>query len=82
MERYYYLADLLISRHYPVLLSGDVGVGKSTLVEVSIQFMNAFNWHYNLISGQPFISKCNFECATEFYLFPVFLCPALHRTKT
>ena len=34
MERFYYLADLMISRHYPVLLTGDVGVGKSTLMEV------------------------------------------------
>ena len=34
MERFYYLADLMISRHYPVLLTGDVGVGKSALMEV------------------------------------------------
>ena len=35
MERFYCLADLMISRQHPVLFTGDIGVGKSTLVEVS-----------------------------------------------
>ena len=36
MERYYCLADLLISKQHPVLFSGDIGVGKSALVDVII----------------------------------------------
>ena len=35
MERFYCLADLMISRQHPVLLTGDIGVGKSAPVQVS-----------------------------------------------
>ena len=35
LDRYFYLVDLMLSAHQPVLLVGPSGVGKSSLVQVS-----------------------------------------------
>lgn len=35
VEKYTYLIDLMISSHQPVLLAGQPGVGKTTLINVS-----------------------------------------------
>ena len=44
MERFYCLADLMISRQHPVLFTGDVGVGKSALVEVNFSLSCLFRY--------------------------------------
>ena len=43
MDRFNYLADMLLTRHHPVLFVGDPGVGKSALMEVCFQTIRALD---------------------------------------
>ncbi|XP_013416224.1 dynein heavy chain domain-containing protein 1-like, partial [Lingula anatina] len=43
VERYHYLVDLLLSSHYPVLLVGVPGVGKTALIQNIIQQKHPFS---------------------------------------
>lgn len=36
MDRYNYWTDVLLTSGYPVIITGDVGVGKTSLVEVNV----------------------------------------------
>ena len=36
IDRYCFMADLLISSHKPLLITGDPGVGKTSLIEVRL----------------------------------------------
>lgn len=44
VEKYMFLIDLLVNSHQPVLLTGQPGVGKSSLIHVSILTLFHIQW--------------------------------------
>lgn len=57
LERYSFWIELFLNSHKPLLISGDVGIGKSSLIEVFCGTVDIIFQYFFLLSFMLYISS-------------------------